>query len=73
MKLSEYIKNLNETFKSYGDLDVVYSIDDEGNDFNRIAFAPSVGHYFEEEREWITEEDIDYSIEGIHINSICVN
>ena len=41
MKLSEVINNLKKAKKQYGDLDCVYSIDDEGNDFHDIHFTPT--------------------------------
>ena len=41
MKLSEVINNLKKAKKQYGDLDCVYSIDDEGNDFRDIHFTPT--------------------------------
>ncbi|RLD64314.1 MAG: hypothetical protein DRJ01_00950 [Bacteroidetes bacterium] len=74
MKLSEYIKALNEALKDYGDLDVVYSIDDEGNDYKEVHFIPSVGYYDKKDREWLETADFDMSEDDdIHINSICIN
>ena len=74
MKLSEYIKSLNESLKNYGDLDVIYSSDDEGNDFKEINFIPSVGYYDKENREWLETADFDMAEDDrVHINSICVN
>lgn len=44
MKLKEYAKCINKLLKKYGgDLEVIYSIDDEGNDFNYIIMNPEVG------------------------------
>ena len=84
MILSEYIKSLKEIFTDNGDLEVVYSIDDEGNDFNKVFFNPSIGHYSSQNREYYDEnsveeknEEIDMN-EGneedkIHINAVCIN
>ena len=41
MKLSELMHNLRQMKKKYGDLECIYSIDDEGNDFNSIYFTPT--------------------------------
>jgi len=63
MKLSQYIKSLQETKKKHGDLEVVYSKDDEGNAFGKIVYAPSVGKFSNREFEQ-TEDNPD---------SVCVN
>jgi len=87
MKLSKYIKELEEKLKNYGDLEVVYSVDDEGNSFNEVYFSPSIGHYRSEDKEWDTQEDIferndeeeedaeheERKPELIHVNAICIN
>ena len=39
------ILNLQAIERKYGDLDVVYSKDDEGNDFGVTFFPPSVGFF----------------------------
>jgi len=63
MKISEMIKNLIEIKKEHGDLELITSIDDEGNGFNHIYFDPSVGNYKYHE----FDQDSD------KINSCCVN
>lgn len=43
MKLKEYIKILKQIEKKYGgDLDLIYGIDEEGNGFEKVFYAPSV-------------------------------
>lgn len=45
MKLKEFVANLAERVKedpSILDLEVITSVDDEGNDFNSIYFTPTV-------------------------------
>jgi hypothetical protein len=64
MKLSEVIKNLNKAKKQYGNLDCVYSIDDEGNDFQRIHFTPTPMRKNENDN-WENEQKIP--------THICVN
>jgi len=73
MKLSTYIESLEDALKKYGDLEVVYSSDDEGNSFDKINFSPSTGHFFSEDREWISEDDILDDDLDFEINSVCVN
>ena len=41
MLLSELIRNLKDSKKKYGNLECVYSIDDEGNDFQPVIFSPT--------------------------------
>ena len=38
MNLKEYIEKLNKLYTKYGDLELVYSKDDEGNEFNYLNF-----------------------------------
>jgi hypothetical protein len=73
MKLSTYIESLEDALKKYGDLEVIYSSDEEGNSFDKINFSPTIGHFFSEDREWISEDSIlDDDLE-YEINSVCVN
>lgn len=45
MKLKDYIKILQQIQKKHGDnLELIYSIDDEGNWYEKVYFSPSV-HY----------------------------
>jgi len=49
MKLSKYIEHLQAIKKNHGgELEVVYTSDDEGNDFDYLHFAPSVGIFTED-------------------------
>ena len=50
MKLSTYIEECRKILKKYGDLDVIYASDDEGNDYNLVHHTPCVGEY--ENREF---------------------
>lgn len=69
MTLDEYIKRLKEIKKEHGgNLEVIYSQDEEGNAFNKVVYEPAVGFY--KDREWI---DVG-NITDLHkINSVCVN
>lgn len=80
MKLSEYIKNLEEALKQFGDHEVIYSIDDEGNSYQKVYFSPSFGFVEGIERndrvnEFINnEEDLEeYGIKKEDFNAICIN
>lgn len=67
MKLKEFIKNLDKFVKENPkalDLDVVTSIDDEWNWYNRIYYEPSVGIL----------DDLDFMESKVECaNSVCIN
>lgn len=69
MVLSEYINNLQQILEEHGDLEVVYSSDDEGNDFNRVYHTPNIGHYSNREFIGINNED-DFNHD---VNAVCIN
>ena len=71
MKLKDFLKNINTLVKNNPnvlELDVVYSKDDEGNEFNKISYTPTLGVFDWEEREF-SDEDIWLE----DLNSICIN
>jgi len=70
MKLSEYIKNLQQYEKEYGHLNVIYSADDEGNNFKNVIYSPSLGYYDGEDYMFV-DEDEDYFHEDV--NCVCIN
>jgi len=45
MKLKGYIARLEELEKAYGNLDVVYACDEEGNRFTYVQFSPTTGKF----------------------------
>ena len=55
MKLKQYIKELREFEKLHGNLDVIYSSDDEGNSYSPVLFVPTpvkikkITHYMQSE------------------------
>lgn len=75
MKLKEYIENLNEFVKENPDaldLDVLTSIDDEGNGFNMVSFSPSKGYY--DGNDFIYDQNLkEYGYDDSDINAVCVN
>lgn len=77
MKFKDYVKTLNEilaTNPESAEYDVIYSIDEEGNDFKNIYYTPTVGYY--DSGGFISVEQFEeYEDEGYDciINSVCVN
>ena len=72
MKLREYIAKLQELEAIHGDLEVVYSSDDEGNSFSNVYYSPSV-QFVDEECEVITEDRIQEYLPDEYKTIICVN
>jgi hypothetical protein len=67
MTLKEYAENINTLLKKRpetADFVVVTSRDDEGNGFNLVYYAPSVGNY--------NKDDNDFTVEK-ELNAVCVN
>lgn len=65
MKLKKLIKKLKEIYKEHGNLECVYSIDDEGNSFHKIAYEPTEGYY--------SSEDYEFRNDQNPINAVCIN
>lgn len=40
MNLKEYIEKLTLIYEEHGNIDLIYSIDDEGNKFSEVIFDP---------------------------------
>lgn len=71
MKLKDFLKNINELVKQNKELlelEVVYSVDDEGNEFNKIIFTPTIGTY--EDGEFIAFKEDSHRGD---LNAICIN
>ncbi len=65
IKATQLIENLNKIIKEHGDLEICYSIDDEGNGYEEVHFSPSIG---------ILEEYDTFITENISIPThICIN
>lgn len=77
--LSEFIKQLEEIKEEHGDLQVVYSADDEGNRFGQVYFGPTAGFFSKEEHTFTSADEVAQEIEDgdmdedTVINSICIN
>lgn len=58
MKLQEYIKHLQDIAGDEGaDVPLVYAVDDEGNHFTYLHFAPVVGYFDDSRGEFTTIRD----------------
>jgi hypothetical protein len=70
MKLKEYLNALNELLEKNpqaGDFLVIYSSDDEGNNFQPVYFKPGVLHVIN-----LEESYLEISDKG-EPNAVCIN
>lgn len=68
MQLKEFLQHLNELVKKHPDainFDVVYSSDEEGNNFKKVFYAPQLGLF--------DGETFGNSKDEKQNNSICIN
>lgn len=66
MVLKEYILNLmkmGNAKKGNMELEVIYSSDDEGNNFDKVRFTPTLGDF----------QGSNFDDENGKVNSICIN
>ena len=78
MKLSKFIEGLQALAKEHGDLEVVYSVDDEGNSYHPVHYLPSIGNYDdndqmftgESEEKWYKEF---HEVDKMPINAVVIN
>lgn len=73
MNLKEYIEKLNKLYTKHGDLELVYSKDDEDNEFNYLNFDPSLVNYNPSDLSVIADEDLDEYDESEYKKVICIN
>ena len=81
MKLKEYLSHLKKAVdadNSLLDMELVYAIDDEGNDFRQVNFLPTLGIF--KQGEFISKDEIEEYNESYEteysdndINSLCIN
>lgn len=58
MKISNMIRNLETVMLANGDLEVWYAVDDEGNSYCPIHWAPSV-YYVNQYGDVFQDEDLE--------------
>ena len=73
MKLTKYIEKLQELLNEHGDLELIYSSDDEGNNYSKVHYAPSLVNYIASDREVIHDDDLEEWDESDYEKVICVN
>ena len=76
MKLKQYyeeIKELIEVYPEALEMEVVFSIDSEGNAFNPVNWGPSMGVY-DGNGDFIPADSLeDYGYEEEKLNAVCIN
>jgi hypothetical protein len=76
MNFKEYVESLQKLLKENpetANLEVIAAADDEGNDFNRVGYGPTLGHY-SEEGDFTAEESYEvYDLHASDTNTICIN
>ena len=70
MKLKEYITILKDIEQTNPDATVVYSCDEEGNNFGEVHYHPALGR-FDRYGCWHTEGDLEET--GGEVNAVCIN
>ena len=73
MRLTEYIAQLQRIKDEYGDLELIYAKDDEGNGYNKVNYLPTRVYYNESDREIINDYNITEYNESEYITVCCVN
>ena len=73
VKLTTYIEKLQELLQEHGDLELIYSTDDEGNEYRKLYCYPEVVNYIESDYCIIHEDDIEEYDESEYNKVICVN
>lgn len=78
MTLREYIKTLQEFLQEnpkLADATVIYSGDDEGNDFHEVDFEPTMGFFEDDCQDFVPLEqfdDADFDPDE-DVNAVCIN
>ena len=65
MKAKELIERLQELVIEHGNLELIYGVDDEGNDYDTVQYSASVCNYEDGEREEVEK--------GEKPTYICIN
>ncbi len=73
MKLKEYLDKLQELYNEHGDLELIYSSDDEGNNYNRVSYLHGIVNFNEIDKEVIHNDDIEEYSEDEYSKVICIN
>ena len=75
MNLKEYLKHLNKIVEKNPEAleyEVIYSKDDEGNEFGEVNFKPTLG-FLDDENEYTDIDSEDWIELEEQPNVICIN
>ena len=73
MRLQEYIQKLQQILETEGDLELIYSRDDEGNGYDNVQYSPSVQFFNINYFEVIAEKDLEEYEEDDYTKVCCIN
>lgn len=73
MKLKEYIEKLETLLIQQGNLELIYSSDDEGNNYEYVRYSPTLAYYLEADSSVISDEDLGEWDEEDYNRVICIN
>jgi hypothetical protein len=68
MRISKMIENLQEFKAKYGDIEVWYAEDDEGNGYYKIYFEPALFYVDSDGTVYNDEEEVEYS--GVNMDDV---
>lgn len=72
MRLTEYIAKLQRIKDDYGDLELIYAKDDEGNGYNKVSYLPEMYYYREEDGDMLNEAYVNTRASK-YVQVCCVN
>ena len=75
MKISEMIKNLQEFMEEHGDIECWYTTDDEGNEYHKIYYYPSLYYLNSDNEVYPSLEDLEIDEEEMEdegVKPICI-
>ncbi|MEE9532726.1 MAG: hypothetical protein V3W52_17240 [Syntrophobacteria bacterium] len=77
MQFKEFVDNVTKLLADrpeLAEMDVVASGDDEGNDFRKVFYTPTVGEFDADDGEFTDEDEDDPDMDELTaINAICIN
>jgi len=77
MTLNKYIEDLQMLQEKYGDKLVIYSKDDEGNEYQTVNWCGTRCHIYEDLEDFYRTDHVasgeDLEEEGLEVNAIIIN
>ena len=71
--LARFAQTIAELAKEHPDAIIVYASDEEGNSFHPSYFAPQMGMWREQWREWAAPDDDNLADPDYKLNACCIN